>query len=427
MVTFLAVVGGLAIAGGLVSLFFALGRRPPKLDMMKTPAVDAPEFLMAMAGAAGTFPRRGGTVELLNNGVEFFPALLDAIKAAKRSINFLVFIWEPGEASDQVFAALVERAAAGVEVRVLLDGFGGMKTPGEGIEALKAAGGKVAVFRPPRFGKFTRFHKRTHRRAIVIDGEVAFTGGMAVGDKWLGDADSEDHWRDTMVRVTGPLAATVQSAFAPSWSHTAGEILVGEQFYPAAPAAPEAPGQPVALHVGIASSPGSEDHPLRLFFMQTFACARETLYITTPYFVPDRVMRAAVAERARAGVDVRLLLPDEHTDAKPIRLTTHSYMQELLEAGVKVYEYQPTMLHTKHVVVDGLWSVVGSANMDVRSKELNDENVLGILDAAFARTLDATFLEDLKSARQIGLPEWTRRGLFKRLAERTCRIFAEQY
>jgi cardiolipin synthase len=256
---------------------------------------------------------------------------------------------------------------------------------------------------------------------------VAFTGGMAIGEKWAGNADSEDHWRDTMVKVTGPLAASVQSAFTSQWANAVGEILVGDAFYPTPPASGDPAGQDVTLHLGVASSPNSDTHPLRIVFTQTFLAARKTLYITTPYFVPDRIMREAVAKRARSGVDVRLLLPDEHTDAKPIRQATHSYLEELLEAGVRVYEYQPTMIHTKHVVVDGQWSVVGSANMDIRSKEINDENVLGILDAGFARELEATFLDDLKHTEEIRLDAWRKRGPFKRVLERTCRLFVEQY
>jgi cardiolipin synthase len=423
----LAVIGGLSVAGAIVTLFFALGRRPSKLDVTRAAPVDSPDFLASMAGAMNAPLRTGGTVHLQNNGDAFFPSLLEEIRNAKTSINFLVFIWEPGQVSDQVFPALADAAKRGVEVRLLLDGFGGLKAPEEGVKALEAAGGKVARFRPPRFGMLTRFHKRTHRRSIVMDGKVAFTGGMAVGDKWLGNADSEEHWRDSMVRVTGPLAATVQSAFTGCWAHAAGEILVGEKFYPTLPVPADPVAEPVLMHMGVASAPSSESHPLRVVFIQTFLSAQKSLYITTPYFVPDQVVREAVAKRARSGVDVRILLPDEHTDAKPIRHTTHSYLQDLLEAGVRVYEYQPTMMHTKHVVVDGRWSVVGSANMDIRSKELNEENVLGILDAGFARELEKTFFADLEKSTEIRLQEWKKRGLFKRFLERTCRLFAEQY
>jgi cardiolipin synthase len=385
------------------------------------------EFLRSLAGNVGAPLRSGGEVRLLDNGA-FFPALLAALANARRTINFTVYIWEPGRASDQVFAALEERARAGVEVRVLLDGLGCLGVPEEDVEALKAAGGKVERFRPPRLGKFTRFHKRTHRRAIVIDGTLGFTGGSAIADKWMGDASSPEEWRDFMVEVTGPLAATLQSAFVPIWAHSTGEILSGPDVFPAtADAAPADGAHGVAYHVGVASSPSSENHPLRLFFFQTVAAARQRLYITTPYFVLPRAAREAVAARARAGVDVRILMPNEHTDADLIRLTSHWYYEDLMEAGVRIYEYQPTMMHSKSVVVDGVWTVVGSANLDVRSDELNEENVLGIWDAGFARQMEQTFLRDLERAREIKLDEWRRRGAWSRVREWLASRPAEQY
>lgn len=420
----LAAVGAAAILTVIITLFFAVGRRPARLIPTQAPRVDAPEFAAAVAGTAGTPLRKGGTVHLLNNGVEFFPALLQAIAAAKQTITFTVYIWEPGQVSDQVSAALIERARAGVQVRVLMDGMGGLRAPGDTIDAMKKAGVKVETFRPPRFGKLTRFHQRNHRRAIVIDGEVGFTGGIAVGDKWLGDADTEEHWRDTMVKVTGPPAASLQSAFAPLWAYASGELIAGRTFFRPDNVEGDESG---LLHTGLTSAPSSEDHPLRLFFVQSFAAARERLYITTPYFVPDTSTRRLAEARARAGVDVRILLPDEHTDAKPIRLTSRYYYEEMLEAGVRVYEYQTTMMHTKHVVVDGKWSIVGSANMDIRSKELNMENVLGILDAGFAAELEATFMKDLQRSKEIKLDEWRRRGAWERFKERVCALFQEQY
>jgi cardiolipin synthase len=440
-----ATLGFLAVCTVLITLFSSLGRRSPPIRISAAPPVRSPEFLAAIAGTAGSPVRAGGTVQLLNNGVAFFPALVKDLRAAQHTIHFSVYIWEPGEASDQVFAALIERARAGVKVRVLLDGLGGMKAPGKDLDALKAAGGQVETFSAPRFGKLTRFHKRDHRRAIVMDGRIAYTGGMAVGDKWVGNADTEEHWRDTMVRVTGPLAATLQSAFVAPWAQTCGEMLFGPDVFPpdvagATDAAPQrlaaagtgpAPAagavERVTLHTGLASAPSSENHPLRLFFIQSFVSAQHKLYITTPYFVPDEAIRKVVADRARAGADVRILLPDEHTDAKPIRLASHAYFEELLAAGVKVYEYQPTMMHTKSVVVDGAWSVVGSANMDVRSKELNSENVLGILDEGFAQEMEATFFEDLKKSQEIRLEEWRRRGWWEKAKERVAVLFAEQY
>ncbi len=428
----LAGIGGVTVAGIIITLFFSLGRRPERIAIPYSPSVESPDFMLGLAGVAGAPLRSGGTAKLLNNGDEFFPALHQSLRGAKTSINFAVYIWEKGTPSDELFAILTERAKAGVQVRLLLDGLGGMKAPEEGIEALEAAGGKVKVFRSARLGRLSRFHKRNHRRTIVVDGSTAFVGGMAVGEKWVGHAQDPEHWRDSMVMVTGPLAATVQSGFVDNWAHvpdddeTGGEILIGPAFFPEfQPTA--APGESVALHTGVASAPSSENHPIRLVFLQTFSAARQKLYIANSYFVPDETIRKAVIDRAKQGVDVRILLPGENTDAKPIRQTSHSYYQELMEAGVKIYEYQPTMMHAKTVVVDGLFSVVGSSNMDVRSKELNQENVLGILDKGFAAELERSYLEDLKSAKQIDLEEWKKRGPVKRFTERLSSMLAEQY
>ena len=422
----LAAVGVFAICGVVISLFSSVGRRPVRIWAREPPPVDSGEFMLSLSGNINGPLRHGGGARLLNNGIEIVPALLEAIRGARESVNFAVYIWEDGEMSDLILDAMLERRREGVAVRILLDGLGGMNAPAERMEELRAAGGQVSTFRPLRFGKLARFHKRNHRRTIVIDGVLGFTGGAAVGDKWLGAADTPDHWRDTMVEVTGPLAVSLQSAFCETWAYASGELLAGPRFYP--PADQSAPPDvAVAHHTSVDSAPSNENHPLRLFFMQSFLSARRTLYVATPYFVPAAEMRDAVAERARAGVDVRILLPDEHTDAWPIRLTSHHYYEKLLRAGVRIYEYQPTMMHTKHVVVDGLWSVVGSANMDIRSMELNHENVLGILDPGFGREMQETFLQDLKRAREIRLEEWNRRGVWARTKERIAALFAEQY
>lgn len=423
----LMLIGVVATSTALVSLFFALGRRPGKAWATELPPVDSREFLVGVSGIVNSPLQAGGSIELLNNGDEIFPAMLEAIRGARRTVNFSVYIWEPGKVSDMFLEAMTEKAREGVEVRVLLDGLGGLRAPSDGFERFKEAGGRVERFRPMRIGGLMRFHRRNHRRAIVIDGLVGFTGGAAIGDKWLGNARTPEEWRDTMVRVTGPLARSVQSAFATVWGACAGEMLMGDGHYPPEEAPPAPRADKVAYHASVASAPSSEDHPLRMFFLLSFLAARKTLYIATPYFVPDQHMLAAVAGRARQGVDVRILLPSELTDAVPIRLATHSYFDELLSAGIRIFEYEPTMMHSKFVVTDGQWSVIGSANMDIRSKELNQENVLGVLDEGFGRRLDEVFLADLASAREIHLAEWRRRGLWPRIKERACVIFAEQY
>jgi cardiolipin synthase A/B len=428
----LAVIGVLAVVGAILRLFFAFGRRPQKLYAPTPPSLEDPNaFLYALHGAINAPTITGGSAEILNNGDEFYPSILEAIRDAQHSVTFFTYIFEDGEIGRQVLDALTERARAGVAVRLLLDGFGGKNANRKQLEALQEAGGKTHRYRPFHFGKLSRFHRRNHRRAIVIDGRIGFTGGASVGDKWLGDARSPDHWRDVMFRVTGPLAASLQAAFGETWSNTYGEVLTGPQYFPLDGGADSrdtgGDAEPIRRHVNLISSPSDEAHPVRKLFWLSFMAARRCVYLTHTYFVPDEHIRRALVDRARAGVDVRVLLPNEHTDAKPVWWASRSYYEELLQAGVRIYEYQPTFLHSKLLVADGMWSVIGSANMDIRSKELNDENILGILDTGLAERLEQTFFADLEHSREIHLDQWRQRGFGARLLERVSVLFAEQY
>ena len=420
----LAVVGAIALASVALTLFTAVGRRPPRTFTTAPLPVGSPEFLATVVGATAAPVHDGGTVELLHNGA-FYDAFEAAARAATRSITFGVYIWEPGQASERLIAVLTERARAGVAVRVLLDGWGSLNMAEADERRLRAAGVKVARFAAPRFGKLTRQHKRNHRRAIVVDGRIGFTGGVAVADKWLGDAQDEHHWRDMMVKVTGPMAASLQAAFVGPWAHTTGELLAGPDFFPLPPGPAE--GGTGLRHVGVASAPGSEDHPLRLLFLQTFASVRRHLYVTTPYLVPERSLLEALGERARAGVDVRILVPDGHNDVKPVRWASQTLYGELLAAGVQIYEYQGTMMHAKALTADGDWSVFGSVNLDIRGMEFDRDVALGIQDAAFARALEEAFAADLRRSRPVTLEEWRRRGWLARLRGRGAGLFHQFY
>jgi cardiolipin synthase len=246
-----------------------------------------------------------------------------------------------------------------------------------------------------------------------------------VADYWLGSPRTGG-WRDVMVEVHGGIAGNLQSASAQVWAGTCGEVLLGPAFYPLDPEDGEGGGESLAWHVNVTSAPTSEGHPVELFFWATFRCARERLYITSAYFVPDEATCGVLSERARAGVDVRILLPDEHNDMPPARLAGRAVYRQLLEAGVRIYEYQDAMIHAKTVVVDGKWSIIGSANMDIRSRELNLENVLGILDEGFAGEMERAFLDDLEHADEITLEEWNSRPGWGRVGEAFWKLFAEQ-
>lgn len=420
------VLGVLATIAAVTTLFTAWGRRPPEVWVVDPPEVGSKDFLLGISGSLNAPLESGGGARLLNNGDEFFPAMVEAFRSAEKSINFSAYIWEPGKVSEMMTEVLSERARAGVPVRILLDGMGGLRAPEEHLERLREAGAEVETFRPFRLGKITRFYKRNHRRAIVVDGKVGFTGGAAVGDKWLGDARNPDEWRDIMVEITGCGASNLQSGFTQLWGSVCGELLMGPAYYPHEEEM-ETRGEEISHHVNIISSPSDDSYPLRKFFYISFAGGRERIYVTSPYFVPDDETREVLRARAQDGVDVRILLPNEHTDAKPIRWASHRYYEELLEGGVRVYEYQKTMIHSKTVVIDGIWCIVGSANMDIRSQELNQENVIGMLDRGFGEELERTFLVDLEDAKEMDLDEWRRRGLGARLLERAAATFAEQY
>ena len=443
----LALIGVVTIISLIVTLFTGVGDRPDNARLEGECTVDSEQFLRAVAGTANAPIGRSGTARLLNNGEEFYPAIFQALREAQQAINLLVYIWEPGRVSDEFFEILTERARAGVQVRVMVDGLGGHKAHDENIEALRAAGGQWAWFHPPRFGMLTRMHKRNHRRAIIIDGEIGFTGGAAVMDKWMGNGLEPDCWRDCMVEVHGALARNLQPAFTSLWTHVTGEMLVGPEFYgddgsyddsdecagaeqtnqlEEAGSEPP-PGEPISRHISVIGSPSTEAHPMRSLFWLSFRAACESIYVTNPYFVPDEIMCELLVEWARSGVDVRILVPGEKIDVKPIRWASRSLYEPMLEAGVRIYEYQPAMIHQKVAVIDGQWSLVGSVNMDVRSKELNQENALGILDRGFARQVTETFFRDLEHAEEVELETFRRRPVTERVLERFAGLFEEQY
>jgi cardiolipin synthase A/B len=364
---------------------------------------------------------RGGAVTLLQNGDGFYPVMLSAISEAKDTINFETYIFEPDEIGTQFIEAFKERARNGVEVRLLIDGFGGLKLKKRYRDDLRSAGVKVVRFRPFSLRNLVRMYRREHRRATVIDGRIGFTGGAAISKKWKGNVTNEHEWRDSMTRVTGPMVAGIQSAFAENWVYCTSEVLVGPRFFP------QLTGGPGPCGLSVVSSPSDSMQPIRLLFWLSFINAQKRLWISNSYFIPDKRLRKAVIERARSGVDVRVLVPGNHTDAVPVQAAGQSYYEELLEGGVRIFEYQPAMMHAKTVVIDGIWSIVGSSNMDERSMELNEENVLGIAERDFAASVERGLEEDYRRSREILLEEWKKRSPFRRVFERLAKTLIEQY
>jgi cardiolipin synthase A/B len=416
----LMLTGAVALAGVIGALFLPDWPTPDyRLGFDADPGSE--DFLRLAAGFLNVPLLRGGTAELLQNGEQFYSAILEAIRGAKDTINFEVYIFESDATGREFIEAFEERARAGVEVRLLLDAFGSFKLKRSHRRELREAGVHLEFFRPLALRNLVRIYRRTHRRAIVVDGRVGFTGGAAISDKWRGDTRTPKEWRDSMTRVTGALVVGVQSAFAGNWVYVCGEVIAGPRFYP--PGRDDGP----ACGVSVVSSPSDAQQPIRMLIWLSFVNARRRLWIASSYFIPDLQLRKAVIERANAGVDVRILVPGNHTDAVPVQYTGRGYYEELLKAGVRIFEYQASMMHAKTVVVDDAWVLVGSANMDERSMEINEENLLGIGESKFARSAAEGMEKDFGRSREIELDTWRRRPAYKRVLEKVARVLIEQY
>ncbi len=412
---------GIVALVSVVSALFLPDWKQPHYTLGADAEPGTERFVDAVGAVLNDPVYRGGEVTLLQNGDGFFPPMLDAIRGARDTINFEVYIFEADEIGRRFMDAFIERARAGVEVRLLVDWFGSLKMKGSHFDELRLAGVRVERFRPLALRNLVRLYRRTHRRAIVIDGRVAFTGGAAISKKWAGDVRTAHEWRDNMTRVTGPLVGGIQSAFAETWAYCTGEVLGRARFFP------QTAPSPGPCSVAVASSPSDAQQPIRTLFWLSFSSARRRLWICNSYFIPDPRLREAVVERARAGVDVRVLVPGNHTDAVPVQLAGRSFYQELLEAGVQIFEYLPSMMHAKTIVVDDAWSVVGSANMDERSMELNEENVIGVADERFAAAIAGGLEIDFTRSRQVTLEAWRRRPVWQRGLEMLAKVLIEQY
>jgi cardiolipin synthase A/B len=382
---------------------------------------ESEEFVQGVGSVLNDPVFQGGEATLLQNGDAFYPAMLEAIRQARDTINFETYIFEPDEVGKAFIEAFKERARAGVEVRLLVDGFGSLKLTKKYRDDLSSAGVMIQRFRPIALRNLVRIYRREHRRATVIDGRVGFTGGAAISRKWKGNAGNRHEWRDSMTRVTGPIVGGIQSAFTEHWVYCTGEVLAGPRFFPRLEPSPGLSG------VSVVSSPSDSLQPIRLLFWLSFTNARKRLWLSSSYFIPDRRLRDAVIERARRGVDVRILVPGNHTDAVPVQFAGRSYYEELLSAGVRIFEYQASMMHAKTVAIDGIWSIVGSSNMDERSMELNEENLLGIADRNLARAIEEGLSADYERSREILLEEWRKRSIVKRALERFATALIEQY
>jgi cardiolipin synthase len=395
--------------------------RPPSAPVHSREFVD---YLSAVLNARLFAP---GEIEVLNDGERTYAAELAAIRAAKYTVHLEAYLFLRGHAADAMLAALEERARAGVRVRLILDRYGSLLTPNRYFKSLQRAGGELHWYQPIAWYTLKRLNNRTHRDLLIVDGEVGFVGGMGVADYWIGPPRRGRPWRDTMIRVTGPLAKGLQTAFAENWLEASGEILHDEDFMHAAAGAVETPRPEsgIALVVNSAPSEGRSTRA-RALFQILVASARKSIRIASPYFLPDRSLLRELVRAARRGVAVTVLLPGHWNNHPLTRLGSRRRYGVLLEAGVAIYEYQPAMMHAKVMVVDGLWSVLGSTNFDNRSFGLNDEVNVAILGRELAARLEADFAADLALSAAIRMEDWRRRPLGERAFALLARVLERQ-
>lgn len=378
--------------------------------------VEDPLFARAIGALLGPPLVGGNRVTTLVNGNAFYPAMLEAIRGAERTVTLETYMMEPGRAADTFVEALAERARAGVKVHVTVDWFGSRKLDHLLRDRMRAAGIEFAVYRPPRLGQLLQIDQRTHRKILVVDGKVGFTGGMGVTDDWIGDAEGPGHWRDTALRVEGPVVAQLQAAFVDNWVECTGRILHGEGYFPALPQAGDVRAQ------AFWSSPHEGNYNARVMYHLSIASARETIRIANAYFVPDRLLMDALVAAKKRGVEVELLVAGP-TDVRMTRWASRIKWGRLLEAGVRIHEYRRAVLHAKTLVVDDAWVTCGSINADALSLRFLDEVSVNVLDRRVAAEHVAIFERDKADAVEITLDAWRNRTVGQRVREWIGRMF----
>jgi len=373
--------------------------------------VDDPQFFRSMGHLLGPPLIGGNRITGLLNGDQIFPAMLEAIRGAQESINLETYIYWSGHVGEQFGDALVERARAGVRVHVILDWVGARKLDSKVITMMDEAGVEVRRHNPLVWYNPARINHRDHRKLLIVDGRIGFTGGAGIADLWLGNADSPEHWRDSHFRLEGPAVAQMQAVFMDNWTKTTARVLDGESYFPEL----KSVGNDFAQV--FKSSPREGTENVRLMYMLSIAAARKSIRLSVPYFVPGHLITSALVEARKRGVKVEIIVPGARTDSPLVRHASRSKWGALLKADVTIYEYEPTMYHCKVMIVDDLWVSVGSANIDSRSFRLNDEANLNVFAAAFAAEQTAAFEEDKKHARLVTLESWKNRSLGTRIME----------
>lgn len=416
MIILLTVVATLIVV--LIVLNFSLGSKKVQQEIPRLYSASDPQFERSMSVLLGPSIVDGNHVDALLNGDQIFPAMLQAIRAAQKTINFETYIYWSGAIGKEFADAFSERARAGVKVHVLIDWVGSSKMDDAYLDEMKAAGVEVEKFHPLRWYNMARVNNRTHRKLLVVDGKIGFTGGVGVAPQWTGNAQDPDHWRDSHFRIEGPAVAQMQAVLIDNWIKTTGRVLDGPDYFPALTASGKDGAQIFS------SSPDGGSESMRLMYLLALTAAGKTIDLSISYFVPDEQSRQTLIDAAKRGVKVRIIVPGKYMDVDVVRRSSRSMWGDLLKAGVEIYEYQPTMFHCKVMIVDGLMVSVGSTNFDERSFRMNDEANLNIYSAPFAASQIEIFNRDLERSRRITYEAWQNRPFSEKVHEHIANLFS---
>ena len=407
---------GATLVLGLIILNFATSNQHVKTQIKREYSVNDPEFRRTMGSLLEPEILAGNKVETLVNGDEIFPAMLKAIHGARKSINFETFIYWRAPIGKELADALADRSRSGVKVHVLVDWLGSNKIDETYVAEMQRAGVELLRYRPLRWYNAQSVNKRTHRKLLVVDGRIGFTGGVGIAAEWTGHAQDPDHWRDSHYRVEGPVVAQMQGDFVDHWTETTGKVLHGELYFPDLAPAGTLPAQ-------MFSASPSQGESMELMYLLAITAAEHSIHLSSAYFVPDKMTQEALSAAVGRGVKVQIITPGKNTDQTTVRRASRARWGDMLAAGVEIYEYQPTMYHCKIMIVDDLFVTVGSTNFDPRSFGLNDEANLNVYDAAFARQQVAIFRKDRALSRQMTYDQWRDRPFPEKVWEHAASMF----
>ena len=410
----------LTIISLLIVMNFVTAEKKIQRKLEKYYSINDPQFVRSISALLGPSFLNDNEIIVLKNGVEIFPAMLKAIQGAKQTITFETFIYWADSIGEEFAEALSERAIAGVNVHVLLDWLGSIKMEQNQLDRLKNAGVEIQRYHKPHWSHLPRFNNRTHRKLLIIDGKLGFTGGVGIADQWRGNAQNPDEWRDTHFKVSGPVVAQMQAVFTDNWIKAEGKVLHDATYFPALTKMGDLPAQMFS------SSPSGGGDSMELMYLMAITAAKETIYLSSAYFVPSQLLIDTLIIAAQRSVKISIITPGKHIDTGIVRKASRASWGSMLEANIQIAEYLPTMYHCKILIIDSLFVSVGSTNFDTRSFRLNDEANLNIMDKEFAKLQIKIFNEDWEKSHPVTLKEWSQRTWQEKILERASLLFKSQ-